>query len=221
MTHDMARSWLAAGCFSALFCIVALGAALGWLQPLDRIITTGAHSHLPCWALYGGDVASIMLSGEISLLYAGMLGILSLWWRRPFLGILVFGMLLLITLIEFFCKTHVHQPAPVAILGNANRSDCHPLEYPLKQVAVAYSFPSGYAARGAYFAVTASAIFRLRWRDSERVYFVALAIFAVALSATRVLILWHWTTDVVAGLLLGCAGGYVIHAFATASENPT
>ena len=68
-----------------------------------------------------------------------------------------------------------------------------------------YSFPSGHAAMSTvFFGGLASVVFHLTDRRGPRIASVALALLAiVTIMATRVYLGVHWTTDVVAGFIVG------------------
>ena len=207
----------AAVAFGAAFLGLVLMVALGWLRPLDLALGEATRAGLPCWALNASDAASLLLAGEVSLVYVGLLALVCLWRRRPLVGLVLVGLLLASVALEFLFKFSFYQPAPHVLLINLDRPECvRPpfLEYPLSGVVVPNTFPSGYAVRAAYFGLLLTALLRQRWPRLAKTAAPLLLFLAILLSATRVAIAWHWTTDVLGGLLLGAAAASLALALA-------
>jgi membrane-associated phospholipid phosphatase len=207
----------AAGCFGAAFIGLALLVATGWLRPLDLALVEAARFGTPCWALNASEAASLVLAGELSLGYVGVLAMLCLWARHPLPGLFLIGLLLATVMIEFIFKFSLPQPAPHALLINVDRPDCiRPtyLEYPLAGVAVPNTFPSGYAVRAAYFGLLVAAMVGARWPSLAGPARLALLPLLLILAASRLAIAWHWASDVLGGLLLGAAAACLALAVA-------
>jgi membrane-associated phospholipid phosphatase len=188
------------------YALLALVVGQGWLRPVDLHLAKAARFDSSCWVLTLSEAANVVLAGEVSLLYVGAL--LCVWRRRPLSGAWLIGLMLVAVTLEFAFKFWFHQPAPQALLGDLERLDCYRptyLAYPLAGVDAPNTFPSGYATRGAYLGVLLAALASARWPSKATSARVALMALIVLLSATRVPIAWHWSSDVLGGLLLGTA----------------
>ena len=195
----------AAGFFGAAYAALIALVALGWVRPLDLSLAAVAYFGLPCWALSVSDAASLLLAGEVSLLYAAALALLCTWRGRPLLGLWLAGVMLATVPVEFLFKFSLHQPAPSALLGTLERPECGRLAYPLTSVSAPNTLPSGYAVRAAYFGLLSAALVGARWPRLAKPARWALMLVLALLGVTRVAIAWHWPSDVLAGLLLGAA----------------
>jgi membrane-associated phospholipid phosphatase len=198
----------AATAFVVAYALLALVVAQGWLRPVDLGLAKAARFDSPCWLLNIGEAASVVLAGEVSLVYIGALALLCVWRRQPLSGAWLIGLMLVAVTLEFAFKFWFYQPAPQAFLGDLERLDCYRptyLDYPLAAVDAPNTFPSGYATRGAYLGVLGAALVGACWPSKATSARLALMALIVLLSATRVPIAWHWSSDVLGGLLLGTA----------------
>jgi membrane-associated phospholipid phosphatase len=203
--------------FGAAYILFTLIVALGWLRSLDFSLSRAARADLPCWALNAGEAASVPLAGELSLLYVGALALLCLRHGRPLLGGWLIGLLAAIVAVEFLFKFSFYQPGPGALLSGLERPDCYRpayLTYPLISLPVPNTFPSGHAARTAYFGLLLATVLGARWPRLAGPVRLAIAALVVLLGASRVVVAWHWTSDVLAGLLLGAAAACLALALA-------
>ena len=150
-------------------------------------------SLLDAWAA----VSAIALSAEFSVLYA-LVAVFLLW--RLGLGFWSFAPLafILSTVVELALKTVLQQP-PVPL--GLHR----PASYPLISVNLAGSFPSGHANRAAFFCLFGAVLLWYRGGLGCRIGAVAAGILVFPIAYSRVYMGYHWTSDVVAGLLLGAA----------------
>jgi membrane-associated phospholipid phosphatase len=210
---------------------VALGftVTLGLWRDADRSVATFAYSAAPCWLREAGTLGTLLFAGETSLLLA-LIGALVLAYRRhPLRGIWLLGLMLVMTPIELAGKHVIAQPSPAALVASVTRPPCitpagggaisqaQEIRVALPSTtagAAAYtadigSWPSGYLARATYFGLllTAAAGRRKSWVGRAAGWLLLLIV--LALGATRVIIAWHWATDVVGGSLLGCLAAMI------------
>lgn len=155
--------------------------------------------------LPGLDVASealaIVFSGEFSLLFAGLLAVY--FWRRGMrVGVLAVLAFLPLVFLEIALKYLVNQPPVPDDLYKG-------LAYPLANVTTQGSFPSGHAARAAFFAVFLGTLGRSRGDLARWLAPLAAAVIGLACGLSRLYEEVHWASDVVAGAILGAAIGYL------------
>jgi membrane-associated phospholipid phosphatase len=187
------------------YAALVLAVAAGWLRPFDLSLARAAYFGLPCWTLNASQATSVLLAGELSLLYAGALALLCARRGRAGVGVWLVGLLLTTVAVELCFKHALDQPAPSAVLVGLERPDCGQISYPLTTVSTPSSLPSGYAIRAAYFGLLVAALVGARWPPLAVPARLTLGLALLLLGATRVIVGWHWPSDVLAGLLLGAA----------------
>lgn len=117
---------------------------------------------------------------------------------------LLFG---LMTLGEIYGKSVVHHPAPpFFMLKNPTTI------FPKYQVIENYSYPSGHAARSAFFALTAwflTAKYYLNNTISKRKLLIGivLGLYVSLVALSKVYLGHHWLSDIAGGWLLAAAFG--------------
>ena len=198
--HRRNATWCALGYIG-----VALAVSKGWTSPLDVRLARAAHTRASRRLLRASSASGILLAGEPSLVYAALLALVCVRRRRPSLGVAVIGALLATVAIEFSCKHLVRQPSMRRVIRIRPRAERTVVPHLPLAVRTPHSFPSGYAARLAYFGLLTAALIDIPQR---KMVLLAAAIFIPAggtLAATRVVSAAHWPSDVVAGLLLGGA----------------
>ena len=219
---------LAAACAGA-FVAVLLAAALGWLRPLDRRLTRVAFADTPCAARGVSAALNIAFSGEASLLYTGIGALVLLRRRQRHLAGWLVGLVLATMLVEYACKHLPGQPSPGAFVATLARRPCaaaspgaaaaRAARDALPSAAIgrgAYvalsSMPSGYAARAALGATLLAAALGAPRPRLAALARAALAALVALLGATRVIVAWHWPSDVLGGTLLGVAAACLLLA---------
>ncbi|MEA2640316.1 MAG: hypothetical protein QOF51_1710 [Chloroflexota bacterium] len=148
------------------------------------------------WDAIGG-LAALLFSSEGSFILAGAIA-LALWRRGAGWWVLVpFGFVLLYP-VELGMKLCIDQPTVPAPLQRE-------ISYPLFQLTLRGSFPSGHALRTGYLCTLVGVLVApyLGRLASPAVVFVGVLIGVMGF--TRIYLGYHWTSDVIAGLLLGWA----------------
>jgi len=196
------------------FVVLVAFVATGLHHALDRAIATPIWQDAPCWAQQASAWASVLFAAELSLLYALALGALCLFSGRPLAGVWIVVVLLAGVAIELAFKVYFEQPAPSEFFATLSRPLCREPGpgYPLTIVSTPSSLPSGYSIRAAYFCLLAAALVGARWPSLRRPAWVGLTLLAILFGASRVVVSWHWPSDIIAGLLLGALSALLVTA---------
>jgi len=159
------------------------------------------------------ETLAIVFSGEFSLLYA--LVIAAYFWRQGRRWAALASLALFpLVLVEVVVKYVVNQPPVPADLYRG-------LIYPLTTVATQGSFPSGHAARAAFFAAFLGARGRNRAGLARWLVPSIATILLLACGLSRLYAEVHWASDVVAGIILGAGVGYFVTCLIDAFPEPT
>jgi diacylglycerol kinase (ATP) len=219
------RAWLVALGGAALgFVAVTLAAAGGWLLPADRAVLAWVAAERDCGSIAAATALSPLGAGEVSLLLTGLLAAACLARRQPRAAAALL-LLYLSVPIEFTLKHALAQPLPGAFYPIPGACEWY---HPALSVTTPHSYPSGYAVRVTYFFVLA-AVWLGRghrkdllsgrrgpldgagdgssWRGRVPSLGVALlltSLLAIIL-ASRLVLSWHWPSDLLGGALLGAA----------------
>lgn len=147
------------------------------------------------------EVFAILFSGELSLVFAGLLMVY--FWRRGLrLGSLAVLAFLPLVFLEVVLKYVVQQPPVPDDLFRG-------FAYPLANVTTQGSFPSGHAARAAFFAGFLGTLVRSPGGLARWLAPLVAAFIALACALSRLYQEVHWASDVVAGAILGATIGYL------------
>ncbi|HLH21079.1 MAG TPA: phosphatase PAP2 family protein [Chloroflexota bacterium] len=206
------RAYVLALASAALgFLVITLATAHGWLLPVDEPMLRWIAAHRDC-----GDVAlatglSFAGAGEVSLLLTALLAAVCLVRRRSRAAAALL-LLYLSVPIELGLKLTLAQPLPGVLFPIPGACEWY---HPTISVLTPHSYPSGYAIRVTYFFVLAAAWLLHRQaansahvpqaRLRARLIMLLLAGVLALLLASRLVLSWHWPTDLLGGALLGGA----------------
>lgn len=208
----IARGYLLAGACAALgFTAISLAAAGGWLLAADQATLAWVAARRDCGGIARAAVLSFIGAGEVSLLLTALLAAACLMRRQPRAAAAL--LLLYVSVpIELALKHTVAQPVPGALYPIPGACEWY---HPALTVVTPHSYPSGYAIRVTYFFALAAAGLLRGQRASprgnwpalptSRLGVVALASVLALLLASRLVLSWHWPSDLVGGALLGVA----------------
>lgn len=188
-----------------LFCLVTFTALsilvqLRWLFGLDLAVARAAYTiDSPILAVIS-QALSIAFSGELSLIYAGLLCLL-LWRRGIGIWSLVPLAFLPVVALEVVLKYLIAQPPLPPDLYRD-------IDYPLATVILRGSFPSGHAARGAFFVGYLAAAWRRQGGVASWLAPTVGILAGLVIGLSRIYLGVHWLSDVAAGLLLGAPVGF-------------
>ena len=196
--------------FAAAFAVLTMAVGLGWVLPLDLAITAWVAAHRDCATIARAAALSVVGAGEVSLLFTALGIVLCLRARRPCAAASL--LLLYLSLpIELGLKLWLPQPLPGALYPIP--PDCEWYR-PALSALTPHSYPSGYAIRVTYFVVLVGVLllradgpvaFASRARLSRVAVPVVLGLVLFLLVGSRLLLSWHWLSDLVGGALLGVA----------------
>lgn len=172
------------------------------LAGFDYAVAAGVYSLDYWWLDPLSSVVSIAFSAEFSVLYA-LVASLVLWRLGFGLWSLAPWAFLPVVPVEILIKNVVYQPAVPPELQ-------HFSGYSLTNLEMKGAFPSGHAMRCAFF-YTFLGVMALRrgWRLASLALPV-LVLLAGLTWLTRIYWGSHWTSDVVAGLILGWSTALVV-----------
>lgn len=226
---------------AGVFALVALCSALGWLLPWDRAVLAAIVSDRSCVAVAVSSLVTPLVAIETvaiaTVLLVGGLAVTGHGVRAGWAAAWLIGLP-----VELALKMSVRHPMPYSqvpaqplacgggsVLDNPALSPfanpavvrwlnpTGPVVQPLLETVFGHSFPSGYAVRATFFMALATMLLwsRLAPRLRPTVLVIA-AILTVLLVGTRLVLVWHWPSDVLGGLVLGtllacvARGGWMI-----------
>jgi undecaprenyl-diphosphatase len=193
------------------FLAVSLAAASGLLLPADQTVLSRIAAWRDCGRIGQATVLSIIGAGEVSLLMTAILAAACLARRQPRAAAAL--LLLYVSLpIEVALKHTLTQPLPSTLFPIPGACEWY---HPALSLATPHSYPSGYAIRVTYFFALAAVWVAGRWSGSashgRRAPLLrwagplALTMVLALLLASRLVLSWHWPSDLIGGALLGLA----------------
>jgi len=195
-----------------LFAALTATVQFGWWRSVDVAAIVPVAVGSPCALLQTGWLLSPLFSAEVSVALATAVAAAVYWRTRRWSAAWLLVGLLATAPLEYASKQLVQQPVPKATppVSTLARPDCGKESYPLNQVSTPFSYPSGSVTRLVYFGTLAGAAFwRLTRGRAPALTLLTLltltVLFVILGAATRVVIRWHWPSDVLGGFLLGGA----------------
>ena len=196
--------------FAAAFAVLTIAVGLGWVLPLDLALAAWMAAHRDCATIARAAALSVVGAGEVSLLFTALGMVLCLRARHPRAAASL--LLLYLSLpIELGLKLWLPQPLPGTLYPIP--PDCEWYR-PALSALTPHSYPSGYAIRVTYFVVLIAALllradgavtFAPSVRLGRAAVPVVLGLLLLVLVGSRLLLSWHWLSDLVGGALLGVA----------------
>jgi undecaprenyl-diphosphatase len=202
------------------FLALTLAVRAGWLFPADRAVLAWVAGWRDCGSIGVATALSVIGAGEVSLLLTGLVAAGLLLQRRPRAAVSL--LLLYLSLpIELGLKLVLTQPLAGLLFPIPAACEWY---HPALTALTPYSYPSGYAIRVTYFFVLAgiwllherpdatsgqespgAARKSARWRPRGWTAVALLGMLLVLLLASRLVLSWHWPSDLAGGALLGVA----------------
>ncbi|MCL4489255.1 MAG: phosphatase PAP2 family protein [Chloroflexi bacterium] len=190
-----------------ILAVVAIGFAVqsSLLKTIDRAATSVVQQALPRWLDLPFSIQSLLGSVEVTTI---LLLAFSFLLFKPSYRAAVIVLFFVAGGVEWLAKHWIHQPGPPAELSRY----VFFFSMPTGGIPTPFSFPSGHAARSTYLA-TIIAVWLARAPLTRRIKAIILALVGVeqiAMLIGRVYLADHWSSDVIAGALIGMAAALPI-----------
>ncbi|MCL4371214.1 MAG: phosphatase PAP2 family protein [Chloroflexi bacterium] len=179
------------------FAVITVLVQLQLLSGMDRAIAFSMQyvesPVLDWWSMLAGNLAA----AEMSVLYAAVISVVMWrkgagWWSvAPFA-------LVVPTAVELVSKSWLDQPPiPRTLRFHV------PVNSSFPTIVLEGSFPSGHSLRSAFICTFLAVLIRSRGGRFAGVLALLTVAVAPAIGLAMMYAAWHWTSDVVAGFLLG------------------
>lgn len=192
--------------FTLLFTYFSYSVAKEHWQKIDFDTTVKLQDHIS--RRFDGIFSyfSLLGSAEVTIGFCLIVAFLSLL-RRKWLEIVGWLMIVPASMAEVFGKLVVFHPGPPVFFHRS----ILPTNLPSFYVHTNFSYPSGHMTR-TIFIITVFAsmmVFSSRNLPTRFVIFCSLLILAFLMGLTRVYLGEHWLSDVLGGVILGVAVGFL------------
>jgi membrane-associated phospholipid phosphatase len=187
------------------FALVTLAVQQAWLLPTEQAAMAWVAATRDCATIGLAARLSIFGVGETSIFLTAVAAAACLALRQPRAAaalLLVYASLP----IELALKHWLVEPLPGLLYRIPVACEPYAGAYiPAIGLETPHPYPSGYAIRVTYFLALAALLLAGRRRPAGRAVAGLCAVVLLGLLASRVVLSWHWPSDVIGGALLGLA----------------
>lgn len=156
------------------------------------------------------SVFSYLGEADITITLAIILSIVAVF-RKMFLAALGWLLIIPATMVEVLGKILIYHPSPsIEFLRTIKTTHLPPF-----YIYTEFSYPSGHVTRTVFLITVFLIVVLITWKNGLKKLLILtlLLMFAFLMILSRISLGEHWLSDVLGGLLLGCAAGLFSAAF--------